>query len=95
MEMVIHELKQSPDLFQEGLRYALSFCPRHNTSVNVLSILEHAVSQTPGRRTRTPTDMKNEFADIGAASRRCGGPKVFKLPHRPKAICKNRSKDLV
>jgi hypothetical protein len=67
MEMVVHELRQSPDLFQEGLRYALSFCPRHHTGVNVLSVLERAVSQdTVEVDTRTEED-EGAVKDVGAA----------------------------
>ena len=73
MEMVIHELKQSPDLFQEGLRYALSFCPRHHTSVNVLNILERAVSQNseddprPEENEVDGLDIDATFADVRRA----------------------------
>jgi hypothetical protein len=52
MELVVHELKDSPDFFHEGLRHAMSFCPRHHKTANVLSILESAVAPERGNRLR-------------------------------------------
>src|SRR5262249_52798769 len=64
MEMVVHELKQSPDLFHEGLRYALSFCPRHHVATNVLGILDHAVSQSAGD---DPQNINKSFMEVRGA----------------------------
>ena len=44
IEIVVRELMQNPDLFHEGFRYALAYCPRDFVSENLL----HAVKGIVG-----------------------------------------------
>lgn len=62
IEMIFHVLKQSPEDFLDGLRHALSFCPRHFVATNLLTVLRQVNSATEqGRR------LRSAFAQVRAA----------------------------
>ncbi len=62
IEMIVHELKQSPEAFLEGLRHALSFCPRHFIAANLLAVLRQVNSAT-----EQGGDLRSAFAQVRAA----------------------------
>jgi hypothetical protein len=62
IEMIVQELKQSPELFLDGLRHSLSFCPRHFVTDNLLNVLDRAATTLD-----QPNSIRDSFADVRSA----------------------------
>jgi hypothetical protein len=61
IEMIINDLKQSPEAFLEGFRHALSFCPRHFITTNLLAVLRQVNSTT-----EHGSQLRSAFAQVRA-----------------------------
>jgi len=55
VEAVVKELRQSPERFIDGVRFALSFCRRHFLTRNLIDLLGFAVSR------EEPNELRNAF----------------------------------
>jgi hypothetical protein len=46
IEAIVGEIRRAPELFSEGTRHALTYCPRHNTATALLAVLKKLATES-------------------------------------------------
>jgi len=64
IEAIVAEIRRAPELFPEGARHALTYCPRHNTTSALLAALTHVAMEPADGRLRRGFEHVREASDF-------------------------------
>ena len=64
VESVVAEVRRSPETFPEGVRHAVSFCPRQDTALSLLAGLQALVHEPPAGPLRQAMDQLRAATDF-------------------------------
>ena len=62
IEAIVGEIRRAPELFSEGTRHALTYCPRQNTASALLALLKQVATESADGRLRRAFEHVREAA---------------------------------